>query len=269
MSSQTPLRFVTFLAPNILPVYQFITHYIGDRLGLTTELLVGDRHDAFVTLQPDIAFICGLPYVLMSDQAQPMPIELLAAPVLEGNRFAGKPIYYSDVIVKHDAPFSSFADLRGRSWAYNEKVSQSGYGITRHHLLTMGETKQYFSEVIKAGWHQRAIQMVAAGEVDAAAIDCQVLAVEMRNQPQLSQQIKIVDALGPSTIQPVVARADLPTALKQEIKEILFEIGNNPAARPILSQGCFDRFVNIHDSDYDDIRAMVRAAEAAQFLTIR
>ncbi len=111
-----PLRFVTFLAPNVLPVYQFIATWIGQRLGIETELLSGDTHNQFEVLRPDVAFMCGLPYVLMRRQS--MPIEALVAPVLIGERYGGRPIYFSDVIVRSDAPFRAFADLRGRSWAY-------------------------------------------------------------------------------------------------------------------------------------------------------
>ena len=81
MSNLNPLRFVTFLAPNVLPVYQFIACTVGEKLDLPTELVVGDSHDMFDALQPDVAFICGLPYVLMIHQPRSIPIELLAAPV--------------------------------------------------------------------------------------------------------------------------------------------------------------------------------------------
>jgi len=262
------LRFVTFLAPNVLPVYQFIAAYVGKNLGCETELLVGDTHDQFAELRPDIAFICGLPYVHMMRQ-NPPSVEVLAAPVLQGERYGGKPIYFSDVIVQHDSPLQSFAELRGHSWAYNETISQSGYGITRHHLLRMGETGGFFSKVIHAGWHQKAIRWVIAGKIDGAAIDSQVLAVEMRDHPELNRQIKVIDALGPSTIQPVVARADLPAATKAAVKAALLAMGDDPTAQAKLAECFFERFVSIDDRDYDDIRAMLEAAEAANFLTIR
>jgi phosphonate transport system substrate-binding protein len=38
-----------------------------------------------------------------------------AAPVPAGDRYAGRPIYYSDVIVRHDSPISCLEELRGRS----------------------------------------------------------------------------------------------------------------------------------------------------------
>ena len=40
------LRFSTFLAPSIFPVYKFITEYIGQQLGYTTELVVGESFTA-------------------------------------------------------------------------------------------------------------------------------------------------------------------------------------------------------------------------------
>ncbi len=261
------IRFASFLAPNVFPAYQFIVDYIGRQIGCPVELVVGDSHDQFAALHPDVAFICGLPYVLWMRQGTP-PLELLAAPVLQGERYGGRPIYYSDVIVRYDSPFKAFTDLRGCSWAYNEQVSQSGYGITRHRLLDIGATTGYFRKVVNAGWHQRAMQMVAVGEIDAAAIDSQVLGVAMRDHPALANQLKMIEALGPSTIQPVVVNPALPTAMKRAIRAALLAMGDDPQARPGLSLGLFERFVPITDSDYDDIRAMLTAAEAAGFMVI-
>ena len=232
MPVDRPMRVVTFLAPNVYPVYAYIADYLGRKLGCATELIVGDSHDQFDVLQPDVAFICGLPYVLMTRQ-NPPSVELLVAPVLQGERFGGRPIYFSDVIVKHDAPSQSFAELRGHSWAYNEEVSQSGYGITRHHLLRMGATNGFFSRVVNAGWHQEAIRMVADGQIDATAIDCQVLMIELRDHPELNNQIKIIDALGPSTIQPVGLVRLMSSSNSPRNLAIAFLIGHAaPSARP-------------------------------------
>ena len=56
MSEQT-LRFATFLAPNMLPVYQFIADRVGEKLGCRTELAVGKSFDEFEAGQADIGFI--------------------------------------------------------------------------------------------------------------------------------------------------------------------------------------------------------------------
>ncbi len=264
-----PLRFVTFLAPNMFPVYRFIAEYVGRHLGRATTLTVGGTSfDVFAAGEADVGFICGLPYVDLM-RALPPPVALLAAPVLAGARYEGRPIYYSDVIVRADSPFQSFADLRGRRWAYNDRDSHSGYNITRYRLVQMGETQGFFGAVIEAGWHQRAIEMVVTGEIDAAAIDSQVLAVELRDQPELAAQLRVIDVLGPATIQPVVAARQVPEGLRGAIQAVLLGIVDDAAARAVLARGFVERFVAVRDADYDDIRGMVAAAVAADFLTLR
>ncbi|MCC6417387.1 MAG: PhnD/SsuA/transferrin family substrate-binding protein, partial [Gemmataceae bacterium] len=196
-------------------------------------------------------------------------IEPLAAPVLQGERYAGRPVYFSDVVVRRDSPFQSFADLRGRSWSYNEPRSHSGYGVTRYWLVRLGETRGFFGRVLEAGWHERSLRLVAAGEVDASAIDSQVLAVALRDHPELAERLRVLATLGPSTIQPVVAARRLPEALKEDLRAVLLELGEDEESRRQLAHGFIDRFAPVDDADYDDIRAMLAAAEQADFLTLR
>src|SRR5258707_694855 len=173
-----PLRFATFLAPNMLPVYSFMTNWLGKRLGVRIQLTVGSDYGQLGD-GIDAAFICGLAYIELLRHGK-ADFEPLAAPQLEGERFAGRPVYFSDVIVRRDSRFHRFSDLRGCSWSYNEPYSHSGYGITLYRLLQLGETGGFFGRVVEAGWHERSINLVASGEVDASAIDCQVLAVTLR-----------------------------------------------------------------------------------------
>jgi phosphonate transport system substrate-binding protein len=78
----------------------------------------------------------------------------------------------------------------------------------------LGARPGFFGRVVEAGFHQRAIRLVHAGAVDAAAIDSQVLAVELAG-------LRVVGAFGPSTIQPVVAASHLPDRLKDEVRAML------------------------------------------------
>jgi phosphonate transport system substrate-binding protein len=187
-----PLRFATFLAPNMLPLYEFITRYVGDRLGVPTALGVGSCYDGLAG-QAEVSFLCGLAYIELVRQGE--PIEPIAAPLLHRERYRGRPVYFSDVIVRRDSPLRSFADLRGRSWSYNEPYSHSGYGITCYHLVRLGETNGFFGRVVQAGWHERSIRLVHSGAVDASAVDSQVLAVALRDQPGLAAGLRVIDSL--------------------------------------------------------------------------
>ena len=200
---------------------------------------------------------------------QPAPIELLASPVLEGERYQNRPIYFSDVIVHRDSPFHSFADLRGHSWSYNDLDSHSGYNVTRYRLVQLGETHGFFSRVIQAGWHQKSIELVIAGAVDASAIDSQVLAIELRDHPELASQLRVIDYLGPSSIQPVVAARRLPQPVKDEVRRVLLTIADEPRGAAALAHGFVARFAPVTDATYDDIRQMLDAAEGTGFLTLK
>jgi ABC-type phosphate/phosphonate transport system substrate-binding protein len=121
---------------------------------------------------------------------------------------------------------------------------------------------------VEAGFHQRAIRLVARGAVDAAAIDSQVLAIELRDHPQLADRLRVVDAFGPSTIQPVVAASRLPEQLKDQVRDLLVELGDDPSARSALDHGFIDRFAPVDDAAYDDIRAMLTVIEAAGWTSL-
>jgi len=215
----------------------------------------------------DVGFICGLPYVLFTRE-NPALMAPIAAPVLQGDRYHDRPIYFSDVIVRRDSSFNDFEGLRGGRWAFNEPLSQSGYGIVRQKLIELGETRGYFGEVIESGFHQRSIRLVQTGEVDASAIDTQVLEVAMRKHPQLKEKLRVIDALGPSTIQPVVASGSLPASLRADLTAILQQMGDDPAARPALDVGLVRRFEAVDEASYGDIREMVDTAEALDFTVI-
>jgi phosphonate transport system substrate-binding protein len=264
---RAPLRFATFLAPNMLPVYRFLADRIGDRLGRPVELVVGSSFDQFEQGEADLGVICGLPYVWLAAR-RPPPVEPLAAPVLAGDRYAGRPVYYSDVIVRRDSPISCLEELRGCSWAYNEPASHSGYTVTLYSLVCMGARPGFLGRVVEAGFHQRAIRLVHSGAVHAAAIDSQVLAVEFRNHPQLADHLRVIGSFGPSTIQPVVAARRLPARLKDEVRELLVELGDDPTARPLLAHGFVDHFRLVDDAAYNDIRAMLATIHAAGWASL-
>jgi phosphonate transport system substrate-binding protein len=249
----------------MFPVYQFIVGQLASRLGLAIELFTGSSYQQLES-DVDAAFVCGLAYIELS-RTNNWPIDPLAAPVLRGERYGGKPVYFSDVIVRRDRSLRSFADLRGCSWSYNEPHSHSGYGIVRYELARRGETWRFFGRIVEAGYHERSIRLVCSGAVDAAAIDSQVLAVAFRDHPELAEQLRIVAGLGPSTIQPLVVARRLPERLRAKLLSVLLEMSDDPVVQPALAQAFIQRFVPVSDSSYDDIRHMQREGQASGTLT--
>ena len=126
-----------------------------------------------------------------------------------------------------------------------------------HHLATLGEDRRYFAEMVEAGFHEVAIRMVADGRADAAAIDSQVLNIELRDHPELAGQVRRIGTIGPSTIQPVVvSRSRLTPAERETIRSALIGLADEPSARPVLDVALVSRFVPMNATGYDDVRAM-------------
>ena len=260
------LSVVSHLAPGVMPLYAFLADRLAERLGRSPAFTVADSYARCAQDVDDLCFVCSVPYLLFADAGR-IEMEVVAAPVLMGDRYEGRPIYFSDVVVRADSRFERFADLRGATWAYNEPFSHSGYIVVWHHLLSIGEGPGFFGQMVEAGFHQEALRMVAEGSVDAAAIDSQVLAIALRDGPDLAEKVRTIGSMGPSTIQPVVVSSSRisPTERRTLIAE-LASVGEDPRARPLMDAAFVERFVAMDANGYDDIRRMLGRVQSAGFI---
>jgi phosphonate transport system substrate-binding protein len=248
------------------PLYEFLAGYLAERIGRQPEFVVADSYERCAQDVDDVCFVCSVPYLLFADSGR-IDMEVVAAPVLLGDRYGGRPVYFSDVIVAAGSPHRSFADLRGATWAYNEPFSHSGYVTVLHHLATLGEDLSYFARMVEAGFHQEAIRMVANQLVDAAAIDSQVLDIELRDTPELARAVRRIGTIGPSTIQPVVvSRSRLTDGERRAITDALIGVADDPVAREPLDRALVERFVAVDSGGYDDIRRMLGRVRHAGLL---
>ncbi len=265
------LTFASYLADNARPVYARIAAHVEERLGqpaVLSGLEWADRLELLDEDRVDVAFLCGLPYT-QRQETPGRPLELCCAPVMAAPRYEGRPVYFTDVVVRAESPARTFADLRDRTWAYNDEGSNSGYVMPRDHLLRLGETSGYFKEARRSGSHQRSLLMVLGGDADATGIDSTVLELERARRPELAGRLRVVESIGPCPIPPVVVARRLPETLKARLREVFIGMHDDPTGRAILAEGLMARFVPVRDADYDAIREMVRRARAAGFLELR
>ena len=249
------IRFATLLSPVLYRTYEYIARYVGEHIDYPSTLSVGHSLEEIAEGKADISFMCGLLYVHMMNRSF-CPVELLAAPVLEGERYQDMPIYFSDVIVRNDSSYTSFDDLEGCVWAYNESASHSGYNLVCYSLLQRGHTPHYFGKTIATGSHSQSLQMVLQGKAHATALDSHLLDVLLRERAELAAEVRVIDSLGPSAIPPLVVARDLDPMLKRRIQAVLLAMHRDPLAAQELHKGLIDHFVAVTDEHYDDIRHM-------------
>jgi phosphonate transport system substrate-binding protein len=257
------LKFVSLLAANADAHYCAIAEYLAYQTGVPITLFEHipwqERELLLERGQIDLGAVCGAQYVRIAQQVA-NPVQLLAAPVMQAERYQGRPVYFSDLIVRADATFQSFAELRGATLAYNEPRSYSGYHVLRAHLAALGERIGYFRRTTEAGSHQAALRMVIAGAADVAAIDSIVLERELVIHPALASQIRIVDSLGPSPIPPLLAARRLPAPTIHALHDALLHMHHDAEGQRILRAGQLSYFVAVEDPTYEYIRTQLQRA---------
>ena len=262
------LRFSSCQAEIAESFCRALSAFIGERLGVSTEF-IGEvpwqkRERLLDCGQIDVCWICGLPYVRKRNNGE-SHIDLLGAPVMENSRYAGKPVYYSDVVVRAQSSFRSFDDLCGAAWGYNEPGSHSGYNLIRYHLVAAGKRSGYFGRVVESGSHQDSLRMILAGLIDASAIDSTVLEMDLARNPSIIQKIRTIAVLGPSPAPPWVVRRSLPLDVQRALGREFLGMHCDQKGTRILKDAGILRFVRVSDDDYDPIREMDRIAAIAEW----
>lgn len=128
--------------------------------GLNFEVFVPTSYAATVEAMcaaPDrsMGFIPAAGYVIANNRCG---VEVEAAAVRRGWN-----VYWAAYIVRRDSPIYTFGDLAGKSWAYPDAGSTSGYIVPAVELAAAGIEP---GELVEAGGHNQVVQAVYSGEVD-------------------------------------------------------------------------------------------------------
>jgi phosphonate transport system substrate-binding protein len=257
------LLFASLAADNAQAFYCDLVAYLAEAvhhsIRLSDEPRWQAREQQLVRGQAHLGIVCGLQYVHSVERGDEPGIELLAAPVMRGQRYAAQPVYFSDVVVRAVDAARSFDDLSGVRFAFNERTSHSGYGVVRHALSVRGYTRAFFGSTVESGAHERSLAWIVAGAADASAIDSTVLEAEFQAAPALRRQLRVVATLGPSPIPPLVVSRGVRPEVRADLRQAVLEMHRDPRARHVLASAGVHQYVAVQDSDYDPIRAMARS----------
>jgi phosphonate transport system substrate-binding protein len=209
-----------------------IAAFLGEQLGVEVEGFVTFDHAAAIEAlgagQADISFAGALPYVLAHDH--------VGAEVLLSEIYRGKASYTSRIFVRKDSGIAAIEDLRDRSIAFADPISESGYlypldVFAKAGLLQAGgDPQDFFGRVYFAGGYQQAIQAVANGLVDAAGVS---EFADLLLTPEQRSQVYWIAESTPIPSHAVIARPGLDPALKQAFIQAMLKL-NEPVHRDML-----------------------------------
>ncbi|MCU0463541.1 MAG: PhnD/SsuA/transferrin family substrate-binding protein [Anaerolineae bacterium] len=250
------MRAISYLAPQMFPVYKAICETIAKTLREPIELTQArfDPMDdpALPSDDFDFAFICGLPLARLIRTG--VRLEALVAPVMDFSRYGDLSIYFADFIVPQHSTAHTLNDLFGKRLAVNDLNSNSGYHLPRHYLLNRGFMPDFFGEVVLTGAHSASIEWVAEGRADCAAIDSTVLDHTQRIAPDLARKIRVIGSTESCAVPPL-AMNSRHYALRRWLQNALAK--PDEKLRSIFKAAGIRRLAPTHNIFYRDLAKML------------
>jgi phosphonate transport system substrate-binding protein len=181
----------------------------------------------------------------------------------------GLPTYQAQFIALADGPIKTLADIAGKKVAYVDPASTSGYLLPLKVLKDKGIEP---AETVFAMRHDAVVSMIYQGQVEAGATfysppnegkiqDARRLVTTQ--YPDIEKKIKIVELTESIPNDPIVFRKDLPEEITKSVIAAFEGFIKTPEGKDAFYTlyGVTD-FRLAKDSDYDSIRAMLKASGA-------
>lgn len=250
------------VAPVVSPessllLYNDLADYVGKRLGLSSQILLrstyAEINELLKNRQCDVAIVCTYSFILGEREFGMRP---LVIPVV-----GGRHTYHSFIIVPAGSTAQSLLDLKGKTFASADILSNSGWLYPVLWLKQQGEDPvHFFKEHVITGSHDRSVYSVASAYVDGAAVDHIVyeqMPVEVRNKTRVIQKSP------PFGMPPLCVHPGMSKAVQSRVQSILLHMHETDEGKKILQGLGIDRFVIPESRLYDSIKEAVRVWESS------
>lgn len=205
------------------------------------------------------AMMCGLPY----SHRKPRPI-LLAAPVPSPERYADRPVYFTDIAVRADSPFGKLEDTFGHVVGYTLTDSMSGCVALRRHLLPLRKPdgkplyRKAVGELVNA---RGVIQALLDRRIDVGPLDSYVFDLIRRNDPAFAANVRIIAATDAAPMPPLIATAALDPDTVGRLRNAFSAVEHADELVQVRATLLLRRFAVPEPSSYDVFHAIVESAE--------
>ena len=216
--------------------YQAFKNYLEENLGVAVETYTASSYDGVIQAlaadQIEFAFLGSSAYAAAWTETNGG-----VEPLVSRLQDDGSTGYYSVVTVRCDSGYKKMEDLKGKTVAFADPDSTSGYAVPYYNLRKQGyDPETYFGATPFAGSHETGVLGVVNGQFDAAAT---YITNDIAGIPQRMVEKGMIEAgeacwiwTSPEiTSGPLTARKNLPDDLKSTVKRLVMEVPEkNPEA---------------------------------------
>lgn len=216
--------------------------------------------EAFGSNKADIAAINTFSYIMANEKFG-------ASAYLRVVRDNNETTYKGQIITRVDSGIDSLEDLQGRTIAYVDPSSTSGYILPKGLLDKKGIKP---SETVFGMKHDNVVTMVYQRQVDAGAtfysppdpITGEILDARKRvltQFPDVAKKIKIIALTEPIPNDPIVFRKDIPEKMRNKIIDAFLKFVATEKGQAALYKIYSVRgLIPTTDADYDVLRTLLK-----------
>ena len=234
-----------------------LVKYLESRLGMKVEYTpVSDYAasvEALANKQVDMAWLGGFTFVQANVRSGGKAVPLVQRE--EDEKFRS-------VFITTDPAIKTLADLKGKTLSFGSASSTSGHLMPRSFMLDAKvDPDKDLKRVAYSGAHDATIAAVAAGKVDAGALNISVWEKFVADKKVDTTKVRVI------TTTPVyfdynwTVHADMPAARKEKITRAFLDLSKaSPEGKEILELQRATRFVPTRAENYKGIEAAARSA---------
>jgi phosphonate transport system substrate-binding protein len=223
--------------------------YMEQRLGRPVRFVQRGSYREITELvredQLDFAWVCSPPYLRNRDR-----MVLAAVPL-----HRGKPLYQSYLIVPAgDRTTKSFADLRGKVYAFSDPDSNSGWLAPqtemRHQHI---DSSTFFKRSFFTWAHKKVVEAVAVGLAQGGSVDGYVWETLQLLHPELTAKTRVAWKSPWYGFPPIIARRSIAPTVLAQMQDLLVGMKDDEDGRRLLRQLDLDGFERGNDALFEGV----------------
>lgn len=248
--------------------HQPLVDYLSARLGLPTKLYRLSDYAGLVEAmradQVEFARFGPAVYALgrrvLGDKLQPLFRDV--------DQY-GQEGYVSVILVRSESAYQSVADLKGRSFAFADPNSTSGYAFPAYFLRKQGlDPQTHFGGTVFSGGHDNSVLALVRGQFDGVAT------YQVNAESGVAQRLAERGMIGKGSTRviwtsplipasPFCTRANLPDGLKTAYVAAMNAMKHEaPDVWKTFTDGHVSRYAPARHEDYVDVVAVTEELDA-------
>jgi phosphonate transport system substrate-binding protein len=243
----------TELARKAQPLIKYLETKLGMKVEYTPVTDYAAAVEALANKQVDLAWFGGFTFVQANVRSGGKAVPLVQRE--EDEKF-------KSVFITTDASIKSLADLKGKTLSFGSQSSTSGHLMPRSFLLDAKvDPDTDLKRVAFSGAHDATIAAVAAGKVDAGALNMSVWEKFVADKKVDPAAVRVFYTTPGYFDYNWTVHADMPAATKEKLAKAFLDLNKNtPEGKEILELQRATRFVPTKAENYKGIEAAAKNA---------